>query len=119
MIKVTQLTTVQRLPPPKFPPKPSTSTSPELYNALKADVWALGTLFTALSLQEYPWPRAKVTDFGSSVFVQDPFDTLFVHPPVESRHVISHILKMEPMSRVDLHDIFDDPIQEVYKIHIY
>jgi serine/threonine protein kinase len=92
----------------------------EPYNALKADVWALAILFTALSLQEYPWQRAKMTDSSFSAFAQDPYDTLFVRLPIESRRVISHMLKIEPTSRADLDDIFDDPwIQEVSKNYMY
>ncbi|KAH8690059.1 kinase-like domain-containing protein [Talaromyces proteolyticus] len=88
----------------------------EPYDALKADVWALAILFSALSLQEYPWHRAQMSDSNFSASVDNSFNALLARLPIKSRHVISHMLKIEPANRADLHDIFDDPwIQEISK----
>jgi serine/threonine protein kinase len=83
----------------------------EEYDARAVDVWSLGIIYFALIFESVPWKTADVTDHDYERYLNDgqeaidPFGRLSPGP----RRLLSRLLEPNPLKRITIDDIFDDP----------
>ncbi len=82
------------------------------YDPLQADIWSLGVLYISMIIGDIPWYSATADD--------ESFDDFFSHGdvgrasllkliPLDSRHLISNMLSLNPLQRPKMIDVFANP----------
>jgi serine/threonine protein kinase len=89
------------------------------YDPALADVWSLAIIFSCMVLRRFPWRIPKNSDLSFNYFISPPGEIIdknghkkVVGPdrlmrllPTSSRHVIDHMLKIDPAERYTMDDV--------------
>ena len=91
------------------------------YDPSLADVWSLAIIFCCMVLRRFPWRLPKNTDISYNYFISKPGEIIdkdgkkkIVGPdrllrllPTSSKHVIDHMLKVDPRERYNMDQVLE------------
>lgn len=91
------------------------------YDPSLADVWSLAIIYCCMILRRFPWKIPKDSDISYSYFISKPGeitdkngnkkvvgpDRLLRLLPTSSKHVIDHMLKVDPSQRYSMDQVME------------
>lgn len=102
------------------------------YDPSLADVWSLAIIYCCMVLRRFPWRLPKTSDVSYNYFISKPGeitdkngnkkivgpDRLLRLLPSSSKHLIDHMLKINPNERYDMDKVMESHfIQKIKECH--